>query len=126
MKQVNMMRDSELDTLVEETYKKPYVFQQQDGCKDRGTTSFDIPIDYPEDYKRDSIPEVINGDTMGVSFKAWLERDPKEPLNGSETSDWDVDLFWERNFYPHPEILLNDLHARGLIPAGELVIDIDW
>jgi hypothetical protein len=125
MKQVNMIDSLEFDDIVEKTYNKHYCFQQQEGCKDRGTEHFNIPTP-GTDFNRDSIPEEVNGDIMGVSFKAWLERDPKEPLNVGETADWLVDLFWERNFYPHPDILLNDLHARGLIPAGELVINIDW
>jgi hypothetical protein len=127
MKQVNMINVSELDDLVEKTYHKHYDFQQQAGCKERGVESYTLPIEDPEDYKRESIPEVINGDTMGVSFKAWLDRDPKQLLKDEkENNSWTVDLFWERNFYPHPEIILNDLHTRGLLPAGELVIDIDW
>ena len=35
-------------------------------------------------------------------------------------------MFWERNFYPHVEMVMNDLHAKGLVEAGEYVIDIDW
>jgi hypothetical protein len=125
MEQVNMIMTSEFDDIVEKTYGKRYCFQQQEGCKERGVERFNIPTS-GADYDRDSIPEMVNGDIMGVSFKAWLERDPKQPLNGEKTSDWLVDLFWERNFYPHPEILLNDLHSKGLIPTGELVINIDW
>jgi hypothetical protein len=126
MKQVNMIDSFELDDIVKKTYNKQYCFQQQEGCKDRGTEHFKIPTS-GTDFDRDSIPEEVNGDIMGVSFKAWLERDPKKPLNtNNKITDFEMDLFWERNFYPHPEILLNDLHTRGLIPAGELVINIDW
>jgi hypothetical protein len=122
-----MIRVSELDDIVEKEYEKHYNFQQQEGCKERGVASYTLPIEDPEDYKRESIPEVINGDIMGVSFKAWLDRDPKQLLNGGgENNSWTVDLFWERNFYPHPEILLNDLCKKGLIPEGELIINIDW
>jgi hypothetical protein len=125
MKQVIMIDSLEFDDIVEKTYGKHYCFQQQEGCKSVGTEHFKIPTPRT-DFDRDSIPEEVNGDIMGVSFKAWLDRDPKEPLNDSKTTDWEIDLFWERNFYPHPEILLNDLDSKGLIPAGELVINIDW
>ena len=125
MKKINVMDSLEFDDIVKKTYSKPYCFQQQEGCKDRGAEYFIIPTP-GTDFNRDSIPEEVNGDIMGVSFKAWLERDPKKPLNGVETPDWEIDLFWERNFYPHPEILLNDLYSKGLIEAGELEISIDW
>mgnify|MGYP001601335686 CR=1 FL=1 len=64
------------DRLVIETYKRPYCFQQQDGCKDRGIFDFTVP-DAAEDFERDAVPEIINHNDMGVSFSAWLARDPK-------------------------------------------------
>lgn len=114
------------DELVINTYGKPYSFQQQDGCKSRGTFDFEIPDKRGiEDYSNDTIPEVINGDEMGVSFKAWLERDPKE-WNGKKGDERFLDLFWDRNFYPHISMIIEDLHKRGLIEEGEYTIDIDW
>ena len=71
------------DQLVEETYGRPYNFQQQDGCKSRGTESFSVPLEYAVadyEYETVSVPEEINGEEMGVSFKAWLERDPKQKV----------------------------------------------
>lgn len=117
------------DDLVVETYKRPYRFQQQDGCKDRQRVRLTVPED-AWDYDNESIPEVVNGDEMGVSFKAWLERDPQLLLNETR-ADWDngkhsLSLFWERNFYPDVQMVANDLHAKGLLVAGEYVIDIDW
>jgi len=35
-------------------------------------------------------------------------------------------MWWERNFYPDVEMIANDLHKRGILEAGEYVIDIDW
>lgn len=40
------------DRLVIETYKRPYCFQQQDGCKDRGIFDFTVP-DAAEDFGRE-------------------------------------------------------------------------
>ena len=37
-----------------------------------------------------------------------------------------LQLFWERNFYPDVQMIANNLHAKGLIEAGDYVIDIDW
>lgn len=121
-KQVIDMQD--WDKLVEKTYGRTYCFQQQDGCKERGNFSITIP-DGIEDYENDSVPEVINGDEMGVSFAAWLARNPTE-WNGKKEDKRFLDLFWERNFYPNVQMVANDLHAKGLIPAGDYVIEIDW
>ena len=125
---VTMIDVDEFDALVTKTYGRPYSFQQQDGCKDRGIEYFTVPIEQPEDYDRDEIPEKVNGHTMGVSFAAWLARDPKQKLNSPDKWDRDhgLSLFWERNFYPHLEIVVQDLYEKGLIPAGEYAIDIDW
>lgn len=113
-----------LNDIIRTVYGKPYDFQQQDDCKDRGSETVIVPAE-PEDYENDTIPEVINGDKMGVSFKAWLARDPKE-WNGATEDRHFLDLFWGRNFYPHISMILNDLHARKLIEAGTYTILIDW
>lgn len=114
------------DKLVTETYQRPYSFQQQDGCKDRQRVRLTVPED-AWDYDNESIPEVVNGDEMGVSFKAWLERDPAQKIPNPHSFDYDAtDLFWTRNFYPDVQMVANDLYAKGLIEAGDYVIDIDW
>lgn len=115
---------SEWDALVSETYGKPYSFQQQDGCKERQRFNITIP-DRDYDYGNDTIPEVVNHDEMGVSFKAWLARDPDQHLP-DEKGSWSLALWWERNFYPDVQTIANDLHSKGLIEAGDYVINIDW
>lgn len=117
------------DQLVINTYGKPYSFQQQDGCKERQRVSITIP-EQAYDYHNDTIPDVVNGHEMGVSFKAWLDRDPKQLLQYLRP-DWDngehsLQLWWNRNFYPDVQIIANDLHSKGLIEAGTYTIDIDW
>ncbi len=119
-----VIRVHDWDELVEKTYGRPYSFQQQDGCKERQRVYLTVPEE-AEDYKNDTIPEVINGDEMGVSFAAWLVRDPKE-WNGKASSANSLDLFWGRNFYPDVQMIANDLHAKGLLPEGDYTIDIDW
>lgn len=116
---------SDWDALVVETYNRPYSFQQQDGCKERQRVHITIP-DEPYDYENDSIPEVVNGEEMGVSFKAWLARDAKQPLSSGREDSFGLGLFWERNFYPDIQMIANDLHDKGLIEAGDYVIDVDW
>lgn len=112
------------DELVIKTYGKPYSFQQQDGCKQRGLVYITIPSQ-ADDYERESVPEKINGEIMGVSFQAWLARDPNE-WKGKDKQSWTLELFWERNFYPDVQMIANDLHEKGLIEAGEYIINIDW
>lgn len=127
IKTVQSIDVSDWDELVESTYGRPYNFQQQDDCKDRGIEHITVPDD-PEDFENDTIPEEVNGEEMGVSFKAWLARDPKQPLDTDD--EWDrkngLQLFWFRNFYPHVSMIANDLHAKGLLPAGKYQIVIDW
>jgi hypothetical protein len=35
-------------------------------------------------------------------------------------------MFWERNFYPDTYTVANDLYDKGLIEAGDYIINIDW
>lgn len=123
-KTVKMIEVGDWDHLVESTYGKHYNFQQQDDCKDRGVEHIVVPAD-PYDYDNDTTPEVINGRHMGVSFSAWLKRDSEE-WNGAEKDKSYMHLYWERNFYPHVSMVINDLHAKGLLEAGEYKINIDW
>lgn len=124
-KKENVVEVSDWDELVEKTYGRPYNFQQQDYCKSRGVEYFEVPrdnyLDY--DYDNDTIPEVVNGYEMGVSFKAWLARDPELLV---EDCAFSTRLFWERNFYPSLDMVANDLYEKGLIEAGSYMIVIDW
>jgi len=125
---VKMIEVQDWDEAVISTYGKPYSFQQQDGCKDRGVESITVPTE-AYDYENGSVPEVVNHNEMGVSFSAWLKRDPNEPLvseKGEREDSFGVELWWQRNFYPSVEMIANDLHEKGLLEAGEYSINIDW
>lgn len=124
---IRMVEVSDWDELVRSTYNRPYNFQQQDDCKPRGVHYLTIPgLAY--DYENDSVPEVVNHPDMGVSFKAWLERDPTKLLDNDDPYNdlHSLVLWWERNFYPDVQMIANDLHARGLVEAGKYAINIDW
>lgn len=108
--------------MVKRTYGRPYNFQQQDGCKPRGTFRFTVP-DVAGDYENETIENGIDSEDMGVSFKSWLERDPKLCKGFSRMY---LDMFWERNFYPDVQMIVNDLHSKGLLESGEYFIEIDW
>lgn len=119
---------SDWDRLVEETYGRTYSFQQQEGCQDRGNFNINIPENKYEDvYENETVPEIVNGEEMGVKFESWLARDPKQKLSNKEDQQsWSLDLWWERNFYPDIQMVANDLHKKGLVEAGEYTINIDW
>ncbi len=127
MKSEIVIEVQEWDTLVGKTYGKPYMFQQQDGCKLRGVHRFTVPAADYDDSQHESIPEVVNGEIRGVKFAVWLDRDPKQPLEGDPIHEqWNIDLWWERNFYPDFQTLANDMCTRGVIPPGDYMINIDW
>ena len=122
---VKMIDVDDWDDFVSKTYNRPYCFQQQDGCKDRGIKQFSVPMRKfeMEDFENDEIPVEINGITMGVSFKAWLDKDIKDKFF---EDDFRNKLFWDRNFYPHFSMIVNDLYNKGLIEKGDYIISIDW
>lgn len=123
-REVKVIEVRDFDDLVEKTYDKPYSFQQQDGCKERQLVNIKVPESHINDYGNDTLPEIVNHDDMGVSFKAWLERDPDKLLPDKNQSS--TNLWWYRNFYPHISMIINDLHSKGLLEAGEYKINIDW
>lgn len=124
-KTVNTIEVQDWDDLVEKTYGRPYCFQQQDGCHARGTWDLTVPEEIdPDEALPDTVPEVLSRNKMGVNLKAWLARDPQQKLRGPDEG-FDR-MWWHRNFYPDIQEVANDLHARGLLEAGEYVINIDW
>lgn len=124
-KNVTLIEVDDWDKLVSETYNRPYSFQQQEGCKERGIFELDVPSDETaDDIMNDEIPEIVNGEIMGVKFEKWLERDPNLPVG--DGSYLDLELWWDRNFYPDINTVANDLYNKGLLRAGTYLINIDW
>lgn len=119
-----MIDVSDWDTLVKQTYGREYSFQQQDGCRSRGIFRISVP-DEADDHERDTVPEFVNDKEMGVSFSAWLERNPQKPLS-TDPDPFSLALWWDRNFYPDIQMVTNDLYAKGLLEAGDYTIEIDW
>lgn len=114
------------DKLVQETYGRPYCFQQQEGCRGKGFVLIEVLAETYDEFEDVlSIPEKVNGRKMGVNFQKWLERDPKQPLKNQEDSE-SLTFWWHRNFYPDIRMVANDLYKKGLIPEGEYYIDIYW
>jgi hypothetical protein len=126
MKTKQVIELSEWNALVQKTYGRTYNLQQQDGCMGRGTVEIKVPAE-ASDHEKDSVVEEVNGPEQGVSFAAWLSRDPKQKLSSpDDQADYCLDLWWERNFYPELQMVANDLHAKGLLASGAHTILIDW
>lgn len=127
---VNLVSDHDWDEFITATYKKSYCFQQQAGCRDRCTYEFSLPLECePGGYELDleDVPATLKTFAMQTTFAKWLERSEKEPLS-SDTSQSKsaLELWWQRHFYPAPEVIADNLYKRGLLPAGDYVIEIDW
>jgi hypothetical protein len=122
--QVKHVELNDWNRVVSFTYGRPYNFQQQDGCRDRGVVKLTVP-DEADDHERDTVPEEVNSPERGVSFEAWLARSPDRKLPG-QTDAYQLRLWWERNFYPDVQMVANDLHTRGQLAAGEYGIVVDW
>lgn len=123
-KNVKTIDVDDWDNLVEKTYGKIYSFQQQDGCKERQMWGITVPSD-EYDFEATEMPFEVNGSEEGISFETWLNTTPEDTAKHFD-SEWENRLFWDRNFYPEVGMVINDLHKKGLIEAGEYNIDIDW
>ena len=122
IKEEKMIESSDWDELIKKEYNRPYSFQQQDGCRSRGIYRITVPGE-ADDYDNDT----VNDEDMGVSFKAWLERDTKIPSERKHSNMDFLDvLWWHRNFYPCVETIANDLHKKGILKKGNYIINIDW
>lgn len=119
-KNIKLIEVDDWDSFVKDVYKKPYNFQQQDGCKERGVSYFSVPLNgKPEDFENEDV--ISNYYNYGVKFSSWLDKDPENPSREFEDETW-----WERDFYPHIEMIIDDLYKKGLIEEGEYGINIDW
>jgi hypothetical protein len=126
-KNVKLIEVNDWDEFITKIYNRPYSLQQQDDGKPRGIIILTIPPDYlDDDDMNDSISEIVNGDEMGVKFRTWLARDPKQGFNGNITNITDLILFWHRNFYPDLYTIANDLWRMKKIEVGQYYINIDW
>lgn len=116
------------NAFIKEIYGKPYSFQQQEGCRDKGIYTIYIPETLPkenEDYGYDYDPSTPEKELCGVPLTVWLSRDPKQPLEGQKY-DFELEIWWFRQFYPYIEELEEDLARKGLLDPGEYTIIIDW
>lgn len=131
---VKMIDVNNWNKFIQEVYGKPYNFQQQDGCKEEGLETFVCTTteEFLEwgmeetEYKATEIPFKVskNDEEMGVNFKTWLNTTPEETSKNFKTQS-ENELFWQRNFYPHIDMIAHDLYLKGLLEPGEYTINMD-
>lgn len=127
IKTINQISVRDWDELIESTYGKRYSFQQQDGCKDKGVEIINTDERQAYDFEAESIPYVVNGEEMGVSFQTWLNTSMEDTSKHFDPKlTWENRIFWARNFYPDANMLAVDLCKKGLLNEGEYEIKIDW
>lgn len=117
---IKMVDDRDWDDLVCKTYGRVYCFQQQNGCVPPGIYHLTVP-----DKHEEPNADPIDHGGWGVRFSRWLSTDPTY----SPDPNWSpmmVKLWWKRDFYPDIQAVANDLHSKGLLEAGDYVINIDW
>jgi hypothetical protein len=114
---VKLIGETEFSRLVSETYGRPYQLQQQDNCMGQ------------DEIERVTVPDEGIDIDDDARFAEWRDADVPDPvgvLHGETRWDWEVELYWQREYYPPLQELVNDLHERGLLPQGDYVIHASW
>lgn len=104
--------EDEFSQLVRDTYQRPYQLQQHgfdSGEPMRIGTYLEIDVPGTDTW--------LPGEH---SLEEWLEREVENP------GDKIAEIEWEREFTPDLQQLVNDLHAQGLLEAGEYLIKVEW
>jgi hypothetical protein len=118
---VTVINEFDFSDYVSKLYNRPYRFQQQDDCRYGQDSVHFFSVPEPEG-EYDSIEEFRD---------RWMEGTPtvEEWANtpiGEYEFGWQRDIYWEREFYPPFETVVNDLYKRGLLPEGQYALHIWW
>lgn len=120
VKKTTVINCSDWDKFVESVYSIPYCLQQQNGCMDRQSIHLTVPDKFEAEVN------VSPGENhFPVSLEVWKSRDPTQKIKDQEY-DWQLQLWYHRNFFPDLQEVANDLYNRGLLEKGEYLIEIDW
>lgn len=127
-RKINLVNVEDFNEVIKEVYCKHYSFQHQGARTYNGVEeSYFLKVPYIRNFKDfDSgaaIEECIYNNEQilqyGVEFNEWLNKDPNFEWYSSDINN---KLIWERYYYPHIYMLINDLYIKGLIEAGEYCI----
>lgn len=119
VERVDLIWESAFSELVTETYGRPYQLQQQQ------------PMGQDTVTQRFTVPEHVDQDTeYNITFADWSTRDPDIGPDGERWHGTlpllSKELWWHREYHCDPQMILNDLHARGLLPTGVYRIHVWW
>jgi hypothetical protein len=118
IKSVKLIDETEFSQLVREAYGRPYRLQQQDHCM--GQNEIEL-ITIPDEGIDIDDPQ---------RFEEWRDAEAPESRGvdqfGDMRWDWEVELHWEREFYPPLQELVNDMYERSLLPQGDYAIRAYW
>lgn len=120
-KAVRIVQHYDWDEFVEEVYGKIYSFKAQPDKLFTKMQHITVPLEEVEEYKNTEITFEPFPLRFGVRFETWKNTTPEETLKHFEF-DYDNDNFWAHGFFPHTQMIANDLYANGLLEAGEYVI----
>lgn len=106
------------DEYIKTHYNKPYKFQQQAGCRDRGSVAITVPADPDDDFDDD-------WRSKQVSLQEWIDAEFDGSFDNT-IEEYRTKLEGNRNFYPPLAEVINDLYDKGLLEAGDYEIIVDW
>lgn len=108
-----MIWEVKLSELITETYGRPYRLQQGGMGEFLGQDTI-VSVSVPEE-----------ADDVDVQlFAIWLQQDATPPADS--IARWKWKLEWERYKAAPIQPILNDLHEKGLLDAGDYVIHVWW
>ncbi|WP_043736189.1 hypothetical protein [Nocardia asiatica] len=105
---VTLIDENTFSALVSHLHARPYRLQQQgDGLPQNTIVKITVPA--------------LEHDWPGIPLAEWAAT----PI-GDYTYPWQAETHWEREYYPCLEDVVNDLHARGLLAAGNYALHVRW
>lgn len=124
-KAVFVVWEGELSKLIGKHYGKPYKIQQQgDMMSNDSYFTVEVGPDMEfeiDDWAADDTDEVIEAKAI-AQIAAWQAKECPPEHKGTYSEE----LWWEREGYMPYDILLWDLNRKGLIPAGDYLIEVMW
>lgn len=114
---VRLIWENDFSALVSQVYGRPYRFQQQGDMM------------HQESIHRFTVPTTPDGGWTLPSIEEWKNapveiHGPQDPKNLS--LEFFRDLYWEREYYPPFDELVEDLHKLGILEPGDYALHIWW
>ena len=111
IKEVKLIWEHELNELITATYGRPYNYGRWQEMGQDTMTQVTVPEEADEPWEGGP-----------PSLEEWLAGEPPATL----TDAWRIEQWWQTEYCPELQVVVNDLHARGLMPAGDYVMHVWW